>query len=344
MSLSERITPDSPVASGELVIKNLRVMLDVPRQPEVAIIESVDLVLTAGRRMALVGESGSGKSVTAMAAMGLSDHPLSSSADELRYDGRDLNKLSQSQWRDVRGPVIGLIQQDPLTALSPVFSVGYQIAEPLRRHRGMSRRDAWNEALSRMQEVGIPDPHRRARDYPHQLSGGLRQRVAIALALAASPSVVFADEPTTALDVTVQAQIIDLMISLSETRDMGLVFITHDLGLLPGFVHDVSVMYSGRIVETGPAERVLQNPRHPYTAALLAAQPGNDPTAPKRMLPTIPGAPPSPAARPDGCAFAARCVVATEVCRTVRPLLRLVEGRSVACHHAERINDDGPTK
>lgn len=342
MSTSEQIGVSASQANtGELVVRNLRVLLNNPREPQVALIERVDLALPAGRRMALVGESGSGKSVTAMATMGLTDYPLSSSVEHLYYGGRDLAALDPQEWRDVRGPILGLIQQDPLTALSPVFSVGSQIAEPLRRHRGLSRRAAWHEALERMQEVGIPDPHRRSHDYPHQLSGGLRQRVAIALALAASPAVIFADEPTTALDVTVQAQIIELMIGLSEDRGMGIVFITHDLGLLPGFVHDVSVMYSGRIVETGAADLVLHEPRHPYTAALLAAQPGNLPSAPKRKLATIPGLPPSPAARPQGCAFAARCPLATDVCRQTRPELRVVANRSTACHHAESVTIEG---
>lgn len=340
MSLSDSARA-MPVASpGELVLTNLRVDLGVPREPKVALIERVDLRLPAGRRMALVGESGSGKSLTALAALALIDYPLSSATDQLFYGDRDLTDMSQQEWRDVRGPIFGLIQQDPLTALSPVFSVGSQIAEPLRRHRGASRREAWSQAIERMQEVGIPDPHRRARDYPHQLSGGLRQRVAIATALAAGPSVVFADEPTTALDVTVQAGIIDLMTRLSEDRGMGLVFITHDLGLLAGFVHDVSVMYSGRIVEVGSADLILREPRHPYTAALLAAQPGNTPSSPRRRLATIPGLPPSPSSRPNGCSFAARCTFATDVCRQVRPELRLVDGRQTACHHAESITND----
>jgi oligopeptide/dipeptide ABC transporter ATP-binding protein len=301
------------------------------------ILDGIDLELGAGRRMGLVGESGSGKSVTATAMMGLLDYPLSSQVSDMRVGDINLTGLSAAQWRDVRGPVLSLIQQDPLSALTPVYSVGSQIAAPIRRHLGLSKKAAWDEALERMAEVGIPDPRRRADDYPHQLSGGLRQRVAIAIALAAEPAVVFADEPTTALDVTVQAQIIDLMRSLSESRSTSIVFITHDLGLLPEFVHDVTVMYSGRIVETGPAEQVLRRPRHAYTAALMAAQPGNAPTAPRRRLATIPGSPPNPRARPAGCAFAPRCPLAIALCREVLPEARVIDGRTVACHRADDV-------
>jgi oligopeptide/dipeptide ABC transporter ATP-binding protein len=337
VSRSEYIKTGAGVPGHALTVRDLRVDL-VGQGGPVSILDGIDLDLGVGRRMGLVGESGSGKSVTATAMMGLLDYPLRSTVSEMSVGEIDLTDLSPTRWRDVRGPVLSLIQQDPLSALTPVYSVGSQVAAPIRRHLGLSKKAAWAEALDRMAEVGIPDPHRRARDYPHQLSGGLRQRVAIAIALAAEPTVVFADEPTTALDVTVQAQIIDLMRSLSDRRSMSIVFITHDLGILSDFVHDVTVMYSGRIAESGPAADVLHRPRHAYTAALMAAQPGNPPTAARRRLATIPGSPPAPRSRPGGCAFAPRCPLAISMCHEVQPQLRIVDGRSVACHRAEDVS------
>jgi oligopeptide/dipeptide ABC transporter ATP-binding protein len=317
-----------------LEVRGLRVTLDVPGERSVDLIDGVDLSLAPGRRLALVGESGSGKSLTATALMGLLDPPLKSKADVLRLGGVDLLALSPRQWRRIRGAKVAMVQQDPLSALSPVFSAGTQIAEGCRA-RGVTGRAAWDVAVERMREVGIPDPASRAHDYPHQLSGGLRQRVAIAMALASEPTLMIADEPTTALDVTVQAQIMELLTTLSEQRGMSIVFITHDLGVVPGFAHELAVMYAGRIVETGGAARVLARPRHPYTAALMASQPGLDPASPKRRLPSIAGSPPSPRALPAGCAFAPRCPLALDVCRRVAPDLRAVDGRMVACHRAE---------
>jgi oligopeptide/dipeptide ABC transporter ATP-binding protein len=302
----------------------------------VDLIDGVDLDLAPGRRLALVGESGSGKSLTATALMGLVDDPLRSTADVLRLGGVDLLRLSPQQWRRVRGSLVAMVQQDPLTALSPVFSAGSQVAEAARS-RSRNRKEAWTQAVDRMREVGIPDPAVRAHDFPHQLSGGLRQRVAIAMALASEPSVMIADEPTTALDVTVQSQIIELLRALSEQRGMSVVFITHDLGIVPGFAHELAVMYAGRIVESGPAGTVLAVPRHPYTFALIASQPGLDPRSPKRRLPTIPGSPPGARSRPPGCAFAPRCPLALDVCTKAAPELRIVDERAVACHRAEEV-------
>jgi oligopeptide/dipeptide ABC transporter ATP-binding protein len=322
-----------PTDSGGLEVRGLRVSLGSGAR-SVDLIDGVDLSLAPGRRLALVGESGSGKSLTATALMGLVDDPLRSSADVMRLGGVDLLKLTPKKWRRVRGSLVSMVQQDPLTALSPVFSAGSQVAEAARS-RTRSTKEAWEQAVERMREVGIPDPAVRAHDFPHQLSGGLRQRVAIAMALASEPSLMIADEPTTALDVTVQAQIIELLRTLSEQRGMSVVFITHDLGIVPGFAHELAVMYAGRIVETGAAGTVLSVPRHPYTHALIASQPGLDPTSPKRRLPTIPGSPPLAKARPEGCAFAPRCPLALEICTKVAPELRLVDDRLVACHRAE---------
>jgi oligopeptide transport system ATP-binding protein len=330
--------PDQPRAQafGEegLEVRALRVSLQVSGDEPVNLIERVDLSLAPARRLALVGESGSGKSLTATALVGLLDPPLTYSAEMMRLSGVDLLALSPRQWRRVRGSMVALIQQDPLSALSPVFTAGTQIAEACRS-RGITGRAARAEAVERMREVGIPDPESRSHDYPHQLSGGLRQRVAIAMALASEPTMIIADEPTTALDVTVQSQIMDLLTTLSEQRAMSILFITHDLGIVPGFAHELAVMYAGRIVETGDAGTVLSRPRHPYTSALIASQPGLDPASPKRRLPTIAGSPPLARGRPAGCPFAPRCPLAAEVCREVIPPLRHVDARMVACHRAE---------
>jgi oligopeptide/dipeptide ABC transporter ATP-binding protein len=317
-----------------LEVRALSVSLHAAGEEPVNLIEHVDLSLAPARRLALVGESGSGKSLTATALVGLLDPPLSYSAEVMRLGGVDLLAQSPRDWRRVRGSMIALVQQDPLSALSPVFTAGTQVAEACRS-RGITGRAARAEAVERMREVGIPDPAVRAHDYPHQLSGGLRQRVAIAMALASQPRLIIADEPTTALDVTVQSQIMDLLTTLSEQRGMSIVFITHDLGIVPGFAHELAVMYAGRIVETGHAGTVLSLPRHPYTSALIASQPGLDPASPKRRLPTIAGSPPLPRGRPAGCPFAPRCPLAVEVCTEVIPPLRLVDARMVACHRAE---------
>ena len=332
-----------PLAGGELLdVRGLTVTLETGRGTTATVVDAVDVRIAQGRRLALVGESGSGKSVTAMALMGLLDLPLRSRADRMTLNGRDLTGLGPKQWRDLRGDRIGLVQQDPLTALSPVFDVGSQVAEPLRRHRGLSRSQARARAVELLGLVGVPDPASRSRDYPHQLSGGLRQRVAIAAALACQPDLLLADEPTTALDVTVQAQVLELLLRLSDDQGTGVLLITHDLALLPGFAHDVAVMYAGRIVENGACHLVLGRPRHPYTAMLLAAQPGRGPELAKRRLPVIGGLPPSPQRRPPGCAFAPRCPLALEVCRTQVPELRTVEGRLVACHRAEDVDELEP--
>jgi oligopeptide transport system ATP-binding protein len=323
-----------PWGDDGLEVRGLRVSLNVAGEEPVSLIEHVDLSLAPARRLALVGESGSGKSLTATALVGLVDPPLSYSAEVMRLGDVDLLAQSPVQWRRVRGSMIALVQQDPLSALSPVFTAGTQIAEACRA-RGVKGRAAWADAVERMREVGIPDPALRSHDYPHQLSGGLRQRVAIAMALASEPTIIIADEPTTALDVTVQSQIMELLTDLSEQRGMSIVFITHDLGIVPGFAHELSVMYAGRIVETGDAGTVLSLPRHPYTSALIASQPGLDPASPKRHLPTIPGSPPSPRSRPPGCPFAPRCPLAIQTCREVVPILRHVDARMVACHRAE---------
>jgi peptide/nickel transport system ATP-binding protein len=300
------------------------------RRPPLPLVEGFDLAVEAGERWAIVGESGSGKSLAARSMMGLIDPPLTSAAERIAIDGQDLTRASRADWRAVRGRRIAIVLQDPLTALSPVFTVGNQLAETVRR-TGLSRAAARARSLELLIAVGIPDPARRQSAYPHEMSGGMRQRVAIALALAAEPRVLLADEPTTALDVTVQAQILRLMVGLSAASGTAIVMITHDIGLLPGFAHKVAVMYGGRLMETGPVAQLLAAPLHPYTRALLRAQPGRHPEAPRRRLPAIAGAPPE-LGRRRGCPFAPRCELAQPVCAEVEPPRTRFGDRRVACH------------
>lgn len=299
------------------------------------LVDDVDLQIDAGERWAIVGESGSGKSLTTLSIMRLVDPPIITSADQCVFEGIELSSLGARDLRDVRGARMSLIQQDPLATLSPVQPVGRQIAAALRRHHDVTKRSARESAIDMLDRVGIPDPGRRSGAHPHQLSGGMRQRVAIALALICQPALLFADEPTTALDVTVQAQVLDLLVSLSDQSAMAVVLITHDIGLLPEFAHRVAVMYAGRFVEVGTVGAVIGHAVHPYTRALLKAQPGRLPDEPRRRLPAIGGSPPQPGPRSNGCAFAPRCPAADERCRAERPLLRFIDGRDVACHHPE---------
>jgi oligopeptide/dipeptide ABC transporter ATP-binding protein len=315
-----------------LVVQGLSTFLTLDRAlPPLPLVDRFDLTVQPGERWAIVGESGSGKSITARSVMGLIDPPLSFSADRIEVDGVDLTHAGRADWRDVRGTRIAMILQDPLTALSPVFTIGNQLEETIRRG-GVPKLDARIRALELMRDVGLSEPARRMAAYPHQLSGGMRQRVAIALALASRPRVLIADEPTTALDVTVQAQILRLLVGLSQDMRTAIIMITHDIGILPGFADRIAVMYAGRVMESGPINEVLRTPRHPYTRALLRARPGRDPAAPRRRLPIIGGAPPDLLQPRRGCPFAARCTFALPVCGDVEPPT-VSNGRSgLACH------------
>jgi peptide/nickel transport system ATP-binding protein len=282
----------------------------------VAAVDDVTFEIHAGETLGLVGESGSGKSVTALSIMRLVQPPGRIAAGKILFKGRDLLALDEPSMREVRGAEISLIFQEPMTALNPVFRVGDQIAEALRVHGRGSRRETREKAIELLRAVRIPDPGARAKDYPHQLSGGMRQRVLIAIALACQPSLVIADEPTTALDVTIQAEILDLLREMKAAFHLSLLLITHDLGVIAETADRVAVMYAGRIVETGPVRDIFRHPAHPYTRGLLASMPGG---APGRRLRAIEGSVPMLGALPPGCAFNPRCPDRFEPCTTAPP-------------------------
>ncbi|MEH2549815.1 peptide/nickel transport system ATP-binding protein [Bradyrhizobium sp. AZCC 2262] len=291
----------------------------------------------AGETLAIVGESGCGKSVTAMALLRLlRSPPALVEGNHVLFDGQDLLRLSERALRDIRGNQIAMIFQDPLSALNPVMTVGDQIVEALQRHTGLRRATARTRAVELLDLVRIPEPQRRADDYPHHFSGGMRQRAVIAIALAARPRVLIADEPTTALDVTVQAQILKLLVSLQREFGMALILISHDLGVVAETADRVLVMYAGRKVEERGVLDLFSHPRHPYTRALLRARP--TPGAVREFLDEIPGIVPSLSAMPQGCAFAPRCAFANEACTGAPPpLLPSGDGGAVACIHTERL-------
>jgi oligopeptide/dipeptide ABC transporter ATP-binding protein len=272
-------------------------------------VNGVSFYLHRGELLGLVGESGCGKSITALSIMRLIAPPGKIVGGEIIFDGKDLLTLSDKQIREIRGDEIAMIFQDPMTSLNPVFTVGEQIAEALRLHRKLSRKQAKAAAIEAMQEVAIPDPARRADDYPHQLSGGMRQRVMIAMALACNPKLLIADEPTTALDVTIQAQILELLDALRQTRELAILLITHDLGVVAEVADRVAVMYTGKIVEESPVEELFARPKHPYTEGLLRSVPKltAEEVAKAVRLETIEGMVPSPTELPPGCHFAPRC-------------------------------------
>jgi oligopeptide transport system ATP-binding protein len=338
-------TPASGNPPPLLEVRDLAVEFATP-DGVVSAVNGVGFTLGPGETLAIVGESGSGKSVTAQAVMGLVDRPgavtggsvwLFPSGDTPYPGGVDLLRLNDEERRQVRGRRIAMIFQDPLSALNPVFSVGFQIGEMFRVHQGCSRREARRRAVEALRRVRIPSAAERVRDHPHQFSGGMRQRVMIAMALALGPEVLIADEPTTALDVTVQAQILELLADLQAETGMGLVLITHDLGVAAEVADRVAVMYAGRVVETGPAGEVLLAPRHPYTQGLLASRPQGVGRLGQRLEP-IAGAPPSLSRIPPGCPFHPRCPYAVERCRVERPpLAEVLPGRASACWRTEEV-------
>lgn len=319
-----------------LRIRDLSVTFRTRRGP-VEAVRNVDLDVRRGELLALLGESGSGKSVTARATLGLHDlRRTDVVAEAIEVAGHDVLHASPERLRHLRGETVGLVFQDALSALNPVLTVGHQIGELYRQHRGASRREAKRQAVQMLGLVGIPGAARRVDDYPHQFSGGMRQRLLIAMAIALQPELLIADEPTTALDVTVQAQILELLDRLRLELNMGVLLITHDLGVVCEVADEVAVMYAGRIVERGDADRLIDSPAHPYTQALLQSVPSVD--AVGGSLAVIPGSPPRPGQLPRGCSFHPRCSWAIEPCRDKPPALEEVSsGRHAACFRAEEV-------
>jgi dipeptide transport system ATP-binding protein len=294
-------------------------------------VDGVSLRLDEGEVLGVVGESGSGKSVAMLALMGLVAWPGRVTADRLAFAGRDLLKMSARERRKLAGNDVAMIFQEPTTSLNPCFTIGFQLVETLRLHEGMDRAAARRRAVELLEQVGIPEPAKRLGAFPHQLSGGMNQRVVIAMAIACNPRLLIADEPTTALDVTIQAQILDLLLSLQRERGMSLVLITHNMGVVAETATRVVVMYAGQIVEEQDASALFRAPQHPYTAALLAALPER--SAGERRLATIPGVVPGLYDRPRGCLFSPRCLYATEHSRAVQPELRPWMGGQIRCHY-----------
>jgi peptide/nickel transport system ATP-binding protein/oligopeptide transport system ATP-binding protein len=347
-----------------LEVTDLQTTFSMGRRSDVVAVDGVSFAVGAGETLAIVGESGSGKSVTSLSIMRLLPAGVGRvSRGSIQLRGRELTTLSEAEMRAVRGKDIGMIFQEPMTSLNPVHTIGHQIAEVVVRHEGLSRRAAHERSVDLLQLVGIPEPRRRADNYPHQMSGGMRQRAMIAMALACEPSLLIADEPTTALDVTIQAQILDLMKTLQDKLGMAIVFITHDLGVVAEVADRVVVMYAGQVVETGPVADIFERPRmvehicdrvvvmylgrimevapsadlystpsHPYTQALLSAVPIPKPGQ-KRERVILKGDIPSPINPPSGCVFRTRCPRATAVCAECVPELKQVgPDRYAACH------------
>jgi oligopeptide/dipeptide ABC transporter ATP-binding protein len=304
-------------------------------------VDGVSYSVKAGETLGVVGESGCGKSVTALSVLRLVANPPGRIVGgTIRFDGRNLLEVSEAEMEKIRGNDISMIFQEPMTSLNPLFTVGWQISEAIALHQGLSRRDAWGRAVDMLRRVQIPEPEKRAHAYPHQMSGGMRQRVMIAMALSCNPKVLIADEPTTALDVTIQAQILDLMRDLQETLGTAIVLITHDMGVVAENADRVVVMYAGRKVEEAPAAQLFDAPGHPYTKGLLGSIPHLDAVGENRRtrLNEIKGMVPSLFNLPAGCSFAARCSLATDQCRaTVPPLEERTPGHWIACWQADRV-------
>ncbi|MBN9513400.1 MAG: ABC transporter ATP-binding protein [Alphaproteobacteria bacterium] len=305
-------------------------------------VDGVSYALKAGETLGVVGESGCGKSVTALSILRLVANPPGRIVGgAVRFEGRNLLEVSEPEMERIRGNEISMIFQEPMTSLNPLYTVGKQIAEAVALHQGLNKRDAWDRAVEMLKRVSIPEPERRAHAYPHQLSGGMRQRVMIAMALSCNPKVLIADEPTTALDVTIQAQILDLMRELQETFGTAIILITHDMGVVAENADRVVVMYAGRKVEETDAARLFDNPGHPYTRGLLASIPHLDAAAQsdarRARLNEIKGMVPSLFNLPQGCSFAPRCGLASDRCREVRPPLEEQRpGHWIACWHADK--------
>jgi oligopeptide/dipeptide ABC transporter ATP-binding protein len=315
-----------------LEVRDLSVAFATPRGP-VPVLDGVSLIVREGEVVGLVGESGSGKSVTALSILGLLGEQGRVVGGQIRLDGRDLVPLPEREWLEVRGRQVAMVFQEPMTSLNPLLPVGRQVAEVLEEHLRMGRREALERTVDLFRSVGIPDPDRRVADYPHQLSGGMRQRVMIAMAMACCPRLLIGDEPTTALDVTIQAQILALLRDLGRAAGMAVLLISHDLGVMAAMAGRVVVMYAGQVVEEAPTRELFRDPHHPYTRLLLAVVPG---VRDKRArLSAIAGSIPAPTAVPGGCRFHPRCPDAIPLCRDAAPTLDTYgAGRRVRCWRA----------
>ncbi|MFS2327522.1 ABC transporter ATP-binding protein [Brucella sp. H1_1004] len=315
--------------SAMLEIKGLKTEV-VTEEGNLTLIDDINLSLAAGEVMGLVGESGSGKSVTGLSIMGLLDKPVQVTSGQILFKGQDLRKASQKELQSIRGNRIAMIFQDPMSTLNPVLRVDTQMMEVVLAHENVSKKVARERARDALGMVGIPSPEERLNAYPHQFSGGMRQRVAIAISLLMSPDLIIADEPTTALDVTIQAQILSIVQKLAREKGTALIWVTHDLSVVAGLAERLSVMYAGRIVEQGLTADLLTRPLHPYTNGLIASLPAHNKRG--ERLRQISGATPSVANMPEGCAFRPRCSYGSEICFN-QPLLEPVEGRLLRCFH-----------
>jgi len=313
-----------------LKVSNLTTHFSLP-YGIVQAVRGVSFELKKGESLALVGESGCGKTVTCLSLLRLLPSNGRVVKGTAYFQGQDLFALSPQEFLKIRGHKISMIYQDPMTALNPVLTIGFQVAEPLWRHKGLSKKEAYKVVEELLAQVGIPDPSSFKDKYPHQLSGGMRQRVIIAMALSCDPEILIADEPTTALDVTVQAQILDLIASLQKKRGTSLLLVTHDLGIVADMADRVAVFYGGRIVETAPVEEIFYNPLHPYTQGLLACLPRMEGEK-KKGLPYISGYPPNLISPPPGCPFAPRCNKAQDICQEEIDLWEISPGHWVSCH------------
>ena len=323
-----------------LQIKDLHTDIEI-RSGVVRALSGVDLHVNPGETLGIVGESGSGKTMTALSLMGLLPQGGKVSSGSIILDGQDLTQLPLKEKRKLRGTKVGMIFQDPLTSLNPTMKIGLQVCEPLRVHEGLSKKEALERAVEILKRVGMPRPEVVINNYPHQLSGGMRQRVMIAMALVCKPRILIADEPTTALDVTTQMQILDLIDELRDEYKMGVILITHDLGVVAGHTDRVAVMYAGRIVETAPTKTLFTEPKHRYTSSLMAALPERALAAGTKLF-SIPGAPPSLTNLPKGCRFAARCLWATDECRAGYPDLSGDDNHTFSCFHPVQESDESP--
>ncbi|MGI9304029.1 MAG: ABC transporter ATP-binding protein [Gammaproteobacteria bacterium] len=322
-----------------LEVKNLEVNFAV-RTGDLRALRGVSFSVDRGERLGILGESGAGKSVAAFAIINLISKPGYITGGQVIFEGRDLTRLTPQQMRDIRGNRISMIFQDPMVTLNPVLTIGTQMVESLLAHRDIGKNEARDIAVEKLAQVHIPSPATRFDQYPHELSGGMRQRVVIAIALLTNPSLIIADEPTTALDVTIQAEIMDLLLELCEHSDVGLILITHDLGVLSQVTQRAVVMYAGRVVEQGPTRELIREPHHPYTRGLLRALPQR--TTPGSRLNQIPGVMPALRGIPEGCAFNPRCEWAKGICLREVPAQTVLDNGLVACHVVrEKMEEQG---